>query len=93
MGIFGKVLAYSAGQPESIVCKTCGDTYRANIDKKFPYAVCGSCLEREQNSAARSGDNEMYSLIQWEFERRKNSRGWFRGSSYGFSKVIFLYNF
>lgn len=72
MGIFGKILAFSAGQPESIVCKTCGDTYRANIDKRFPYAVCGSCLEREQNRAASNGDNETYSNIQWEFERRKN---------------------
>jgi len=72
MGIFGKIMAFSAGEPESIVCKTCGDTYRANIDKRFPYAICGSCLENEQNRAASSGDNETYSIIQWEFERRKN---------------------
>ncbi len=72
MGLFGKIMAFSAGQPESIVCKTCGDTYRGNIDKRFAYAVCGSCLEREQNHAADRGDNKMYSMIQWEFERRRN---------------------
>lgn len=72
MGIFGKIQAFSAGKPEKIVCKTCGNIYRSNIDRRFPYAICGSCLEREQYRAENNGDNETYSIIRWEFQRRSN---------------------
>ncbi len=72
MGFWDKVIANSSGSPESIICKTCGTTYRGTIDKRFPYATCGSCLEKADYNAKKDGDNEMSNMIQWEFKRRAN---------------------
>lgn len=76
MGIFGRILAHSAGAMESIDCKTCGTTYRCNIDRNFPYAVCGSCLEDAQADAQRNGNSKLYYEIEAEFERRRNLQLW-----------------
>lgn len=72
MGLWGTIFAHSAGSLEQITCKTCGDVYRGNIDKRFPYAACGKCLENAKYEANRSGNDEMYSLICWELRRRAN---------------------
>lgn len=72
MGLFGKITAFSAGSIERITCKTCDDTYRSNIDKRFPYAICGGCLEREQKMARNNGDKQLENQIQQEFSRRSN---------------------
>lgn len=72
MGFFGKLAAFSAGPLQAITCKTCGTNYRGNIDKRFPYAICGSCLESAQEDAERNGDQNMYSTITAEFNRRED---------------------
>ncbi|ACF46007.1 hypothetical protein Paes_0965 [Prosthecochloris aestuarii DSM 271] len=54
MGLFSKL--GDNGVAQSIECKTCGSTYRGNVDRVFPYAICGGCLEGEGNNAKRNGD-------------------------------------
>jgi len=71
MGLFGKIANLGRNGPEeTIVCKTCGDTYRFNIDRNFPYAICGDCLESAGENAKRNGDNSTYQQVQLEFRRR-----------------------
>lgn len=71
MGFFSKLGDLGRnGAEESIECKTCGGRYRGNIDRNFPYAICGTCLEREGNNAKANGDNSTYQQIQYEFRRR-----------------------
>lgn len=72
MGIFGIIQAFSAGKPEKIAFKTCGNIYRANIDRRFLYAIFGSFLEREQYRVENNDGNETYSIIRWGFQRRSN---------------------
>lgn len=60
------------GAEESIECQTCGSNYRANIDRNFPYAICGRCLEKEGERAKENGDNTTYQQVQREFNRRGN---------------------
>ena len=71
MGFFSKLGDLGRNGPEeSIECKTCGGRYRGNIDRNFPYAICGTCLEREGNNAKSNRDNSTYQQIQYEFRRR-----------------------
>lgn len=71
MGFFSKLGDMGRNGPDtSIECKTCGSRYRGNIDRDFPYAICGGCLERAGNDAKNSGDNSTYQQIQMEFRRR-----------------------
>ena len=71
MGFFSKLGDLGRnGAEANIECKTCGSTYRGNIDNNFPYAICGHCLEREGNKAKSSGNNSTYQQIQMEFRRR-----------------------
>lgn len=49
MGFFSKLGDLGRnGAPERIECLTCGDHYRGNIDRNFPYAICGRCLEQRE---------------------------------------------
>lgn len=71
MGIFSKIADLGRNGPDqSIQCKTCGTTYRGNVDGDFPYAICGRCLENAGNDAKSSGDNNNYRKIVQEFRRR-----------------------
>ncbi len=71
MGFFSKIADLGRnGAEERIECQTCGCTYRGNIDRDFPYAICGGCLEREGEKAKRHGNNQAYQEIQYEFRRR-----------------------
>lgn len=58
------------GAATTIECQTCGSTYSFTIDRSFPYAICGTCLERQGNIAKNQGDNDTYQQIQREFRRR-----------------------
>lgn len=58
------------GADRTIQCQTCGSTYSGNVDRQFPYAICGQCLEKEGNKARNSRDNPTYQQIQIEFRRR-----------------------
>lgn len=74
MGFFTQMLDSARnGEKENIVCQTCGDTYRGNVDGNFPYAICGKCLEREGEYARDNGDNKTYRDIQYELQRRANT--------------------
>lgn len=71
MGFFSKLGDMGRnGAERSIECQTCGSNYRFNIDRNFPYAICGGCLEREGNNAKNNGNNSTYQQIQREFRRR-----------------------
>ena len=71
MGLFNKLGDMGRnGQKESMECKTCGDRYKSNVDRTFPYAICGGCLEREGDKAKRNSDNSTYQQVQREFRRR-----------------------
>jgi len=72
MGLWGKLVAYSAGSVEDITCRTCGSEYRGNTDRRFPYAICGRCLGRERDRAAERGDRETYAAAETELQRRRN---------------------
>ena len=58
---------------ERITCAECGDTYKGKIDNRFPYAICGHCLEKAGEKAKRNGENSLYQDIQSEFRRRGSS--------------------
>lgn len=66
MGLFSNAF----GKHERLECSRCGDTYRFNISREFPYAICGYCLEKLGERAKYAGDNELYQSIQREFRRR-----------------------
>jgi hypothetical protein len=68
MGFFGKILAHSAGEQRSISCQSCSNTYHGNIDKRFPYAICGICIE----NAMKNASGQQYSELAWEAKRREN---------------------
>lgn len=71
MGFLSKLGDMGRNGPDRrIKCQTCGDSYSGNTDKGFPYAICGSCLERAGNKAKREGDNSTYQQVQREFRRR-----------------------
>ncbi len=74
MGFFSKIMDQSRnGQDRRIECLTCGDYYRGNIDRAFPYAICGSCLERGMKQAQRDGDTHRYQQARWELDRRRRT--------------------
>ena len=68
MGLFGKILAHSAGEQRTITCKTCGRDYHGNIDRRFPYAVCGQCL----SEALENTSGQERAEVAWECKRREN---------------------
>jgi len=71
MGLFSKLGDMGRnGADRGIDCQTCGSTYSGNVDRGFPYAICGGCLEREGNKAKNNNDNPTYQQIQMEFSRR-----------------------
>ena len=75
MGLLGRVIAFSSGEIKAIECKTCGETYRSNISKEFPYAICGTCLENAQENAQRNQDKQLFFEIDREFSRRCDLSG------------------
>lgn len=75
MGLLGRVIAFSSGEIKAIQCLTCGDTYRSNISKEFPYAICGTCLENAQDNAQRNQDKQLFFEIDREFSRRCDLSG------------------
>lgn len=58
------------GADRDIRCELCGSVYSGNLDRSFPYEICGICLEREGDKAKRNGDNGRYQQVQIEFRRR-----------------------
>ena len=71
MGILSKLGDLGRnGNPTRQECANCGTTYSGTIDRGFPYAICGGCLEREGTNAKRTGDNSSYQAAQKEFRRR-----------------------
>ncbi len=71
MGLFSKIADLGRnGKETTIECKTCGSDYWGNIDRDFPYAICGKCLEEHGEKAKRLGDNYVYQQVQYEFRRR-----------------------
>jgi len=75
MGLLGRVIAFSSGEIKAIECLTCGETYRSNISKEFPYAICGTCLESAQDTAQRNQDKQIFFEIDREFSRRCDLSG------------------
>jgi len=64
MGFFGDIMnQVKNGDYQSIRCQTCGSTYSFNISRQFPYAICGTCLEKAGYRAKQSGDNNLYREI------------------------------
>jgi hypothetical protein len=71
MGFFGKILDQGRnGADRDIQCQTCGSTYSGNIDRGFPYAICGWCLEKVGVYAKEIRYNALYQQIQLEVRRR-----------------------
>ncbi len=74
MGFFGDIMnQVKNGDYQSIRCQNCGSTYSFNISRQFPYAICGSCLEKAGYYAKQNGDNNLYREIVQEFRRRGSS--------------------
>lgn len=77
MGLFSKIADLGRnGAEENIECLNCSDTYRGNIDRNFPYAICGRCLEKEAKRAKGNGDNSNYQQAINELERRRRTFWW-----------------
>lgn len=71
MGLFGSAFSQARhGANRTIACQTCGRNYTGNISNDFPYAICGSCLERAGNDAYNSGNHSLYRQIKAEETRR-----------------------
>jgi len=73
MGLFSSLGNGRNGPKQTIQCKTCGGSYGGTIDRAFPYAICGSCLDREAYYAKENCDNSAYKKIQLELRRRANT--------------------
>lgn len=61
------------GERSSMNCDICGTTYNGNFTREFPYAICGSCLERAARNAERHQDYSLLAKIRAERQRRSDT--------------------